>query len=128
MLPAPAALRQFPHPRRLRRRTCLRSLALPLRDLRLGGHARACPPDDRSARAVLARITRADGSARFWQPGGGFDRNVRDYAELSREIEYIHHNPVRRGLVANPIDWPWSSARWYAGLRDGQIEIDPIRW
>jgi putative transposase len=39
-------------------------------------------------------------------------------------IEYINANPVRRGLVDRPEDWPWSSASWYAGLRPVPIEID----
>ena len=25
----------------------------------------------------------------------------------------MHNNPVRRGLVAQPGDWPWSSWRYY---------------
>ena len=29
---------------------------------------------------------------------------------------YIHLNPVRAALVANPEDWTWSSARAYLGL------------
>jgi hypothetical protein len=41
-------------------------------------------------------------------------------------IDYIHNNPVRRGLVANPEDWEWSSARWYGGMRPGKIEMDLI--
>ncbi len=75
---------------------------------------------------ILQSITLADGRARFWQAGGGFDRNIRDQAELDREIAYIHANPVKRGLVENPTDWAWSSARWYAGIRDGQIPIDLV--
>jgi putative transposase len=61
---------------------------------------------------------------RFWQAGGGFARNVREGAELAKEIDYIHNNPVKRGLVGRPTEWAWSSARWYAGERDGVIEID----
>jgi hypothetical protein len=38
--------------------------------------------------------------------------------------EYLHANPVRRGLVALAEDWEWSSARWYAGMRPVRIEID----
>ncbi|MCH8948620.1 MAG: transposase, partial [Acidobacteria bacterium] len=30
-------------------------------------------------------------------------------------LEYIHQNPVRKGMVAIPTDWDWSSARAYAG-------------
>ena len=73
---------------------------------------------------ILDRITASDGRVRFWQAGGGFDRNVRDLDELTREIEYIHRNPVRRGLAKEPTDWAWSSARWYAGITEGQIPID----
>ena len=32
---------------------------------------------------------------------------------LRVKIEYIHANPVRRGLVASPGEWPWSSWRSY---------------
>jgi len=53
-------------------------------------------------------------------------RAARDQAELDREIACIHANPVKRGLVDSPTDWAWSSARWYAGIRDGQIPIDPM--
>jgi hypothetical protein len=28
-------------------------------------------------------------------------------------IDYIHANPVRRGLVAQPTAWEWSSARFW---------------
>jgi hypothetical protein len=31
-------------------------------------------------------------------------------------VEYIHLNPVRRGLVTQPEQWCWSSYREYAGL------------
>lgn len=31
-------------------------------------------------------------------------------------IRYVHLNPVRSGLVADPADYPWSSHRNYLGL------------
>jgi putative transposase len=61
---------------------------------------------------------------RFWQPGGGYDRNVTEVSTLRSMIDYIHANPVRRGLVDRPEDWEWSSARWFAGLRPAKIEMD----
>jgi putative transposase len=63
---------------------------------------------------------------RFWQRGGGYDRNVTEAAALLAMIEYIHNNPVRRGLVAAATDWPWSSARFYAGWADVPIRMDPL--
>ena len=62
--------------------------------------------------------------ARFWQPGGGYDRNITSTEALRAVIDYIHANPVRRGLVARAEDWEWSSARWYAGLRPVKLEMD----
>ena len=62
----------------------------------------------------------------FWQPGGGYDRNVTNPDTLFAMIDYIHDNPVRRGLVTCPTDWPWSSARFYAGLDDVKLAMDRI--
>jgi putative transposase len=74
----------------------------------------------------IAAVTDSRGRVHFWQPGGGFDRNVRDADELAREVRYIHQNPVTRGLVPHASDWPWSSARWYAGWPGVTPSIDPI--
>ena len=38
--------------------------------------------------------------------------------------EYIHSNPVRRNLAAAPTDWPWSSARDWAGLERPHLAVD----
>jgi putative transposase len=35
---------------------------------------------------------------RFWQRGGGYDRNIVEPQTVRTMIEYIHCNPVRRGL------------------------------
>lgn len=50
---------------------------------------------------------------RFWQEGPGYDRNLNTPSSIEAAIDYIHQNPVRRGLVARAIDWKWSSACWY---------------
>lgn len=52
---------------------------------------------------------------RFWQEGPGFDRNLFTLDALSASIDYMHHNPVARGLCKTAIDWKWSSARYYLG-------------
>jgi putative transposase len=54
---------------------------------------------------------------RFWQRGGGYDRNLYSAAEIHEKIGYIHRNPVRRKLVQRPEDWEFSSARDYLELR-----------
>ena len=61
---------------------------------------------------------------RFWQRGGGYDRNVVEPAAVYQQIEYIHNNPVRRGLCARPEDWKWSAAADYASTGSGPLTID----
>jgi putative transposase len=77
----------------------------------------------------LDKITVMEGNRvrrRFWQPGGGYDRNIDNSDTLENVINYFHMNPVKRGLVAAPEQWEWSSARWYAGLRPVQLEMDAM--
>ena len=57
---------------------------------------------------------------RFWQAGGGFDRNIVKADTAWASVSYIHANPVTRGLAACETEWQWSSARWYAGM-DGVV-------
>jgi putative transposase len=77
----------------------------------------------------IPKMTVIEGSVtrrRFWQPGGGYDRNVDDADTFLAMIDYLHLNPVRRGLVQRAVDWEWSSARWYAGYSDARLTMDPI--
>jgi putative transposase len=39
-------------------------------------------------------------------------------------VKYVHDNPVRRGLVARPEDWVWSSAADWTGKVDLPIKVD----
>ena len=59
----------------------------------------------------------------FWQRRY-YDRNVRDNEEFIQELKYIHRNPVKRGLVAQPEDWPWSSYRHYALDEQGIVAVE----
>jgi len=75
----------------------------------------------------LARITVQEGQLVGIVSGnqaGGYDRNVTDLVTLRFMIDYMHANPVRRGLVPQSEEWEWSSARWYAGIRPVKIEMD----
>ena len=44
---------------------------------------------------------------------------------IRQKFNYIHKNPVKAGLVTEPWEWKYSSARNYAEL-DAEIEIDNI--
>jgi len=63
-------------------------------------------------------------SYRFWQRGGGYDRNLRRASDVHEKIAYIHNNPVRRGLVSEAEQWRHSSAAdWILG-HPGPVPID----
>jgi putative transposase len=72
------------------------------------------------------RVTRPDGRVehRFWEQGGGYDRNIYNDKIAWASVEYMHMNPVRRELCDTPMDWRWSSARWYAGMDDVVLPMD----
>ena len=59
----------------------------------------------------------------FWQ-ARYHDSNVCGEKSGSEVIRYIHRNPVKRGLVEKPQDWPWSSFRHYATGAAGAVEIE----
>jgi putative transposase len=63
---------------------------------------------------------------KFWQDRY-YDSNVHGEKARSKVIRYIHRNPVKRGLVEKPEDWPWSSFRHYATGEKGAVEIES-RW
>lgn len=43
-------------------------------------------------------------------------------AIFGQKLDYIHENPVKAGFVENAIDYPYSSARDYAGEK-GLVEV-----
>ncbi len=77
--------------------------------------------------AFLERLTirnRNRAYHHFWQVGPGHDKNLNQPLAIHNAAEYIHANPVRRNLAAAPIDWPWSSARDWAGLKHPHLTVD----
>jgi len=68
----------------------------------------------------------------LWQ-GRFFDRALRTVKEYHETVEYIHWNPVRRGLVKRAEEWRWSSMPEYAGVsgeeqeRQCGLRIDRVR-
>jgi putative transposase len=61
----------------------------------------------------------------LWQ--GRFASFVMDEPHLLACARYIEFNPVRAGLVAQPEDWPWSSAAAHlAGRDDALVETAPL--
>jgi len=51
-----------------------------------------------------------DSLPQFWQRRF-YDFNVWSHKKKMEKLEYMHMNPVKRGLVSSPTDWVWSSYR-----------------
>ncbi len=97
-----------------------------LRSIKMSVARRALALWKQQSSPILDSIRDGKGLPRFWLAGGGFDRSVRDVEELSKEVRYIHRNPVERGLVTRAEDWRWSSVRWWQGTREGEFECDAL--
>jgi putative transposase len=73
----------------------------------------------------LAFAKRGEELAHFWQPRF-YDFNVYSAMKQREKLEYMHANPVKRGLVKNPRAWIWSSYLFYEKGEKGLVEIDPV--
>ena len=63
---------------------------------------------------------------RFWQTRY-YDFNVWSEGTTEEKLHYMHQNPVKRGLVERPQDWPWSSFLHHATGAISTVEIES-RW
>lgn len=70
-----------------------------------------------------SRELKASSEKQFWQRRY-YDFNVHSEEKRIEKIRYIHRNPVRRGLVAQPEDYRWSSFRHYATGEQDVVEIE----
>jgi putative transposase len=59
----------------------------------------------------------------FWQ-ARFYDFNVFTEKRKRERLEYMHGNPVIRGLVSHPQDWPWSSWSNHVKKGEGLIVVD----
>lgn len=78
-------------------------------------------------RRYALRVNRArDWTGHLWQ--GRYASFPMDEPHLHSAVRYVELNPVRAGLVADAVDWLWSSARHHLGLRhDPMIAEHPLR-
>jgi putative transposase len=72
---------------------------------------------------ITSRKLKVAGLRRFWQVRY-YDFPVWSEAKRIEKLRYIHRNPVKRGLVARPEDWRWSSFCQWASGQDGPVEIE----
>ena len=70
-----------------------------------------------------SRKLKTAGQEQFWQRRY-YDFNVHNEEKRIEKLQYMHRNPVRRGLATRPEDWPWSSFLHYATGKEGTVEIE----
>ena len=68
---------------------------------------------------------RGKGLPQFWQRRF-FDFNVWSRRKKIEKLMYMHASPLKRGLVVDPKDWPWSSYAFYQKKGEPLIQIDPV--
>ena len=83
-------------------------------------------PRNTSAQLPLPFGTADAEAPAFWQRRF-YDFNVWSSGKLKEKLNYMHKNPVTRGLVEHPKDWPWSSWSYYEKGEAGLIPIDTLR-
>ena len=64
--------------------------------------------------AFYKKAHKSDRAYQFWQEGS-HPELISNEAVMRQKIEYIHHNPVKRGYVDKAEYWRYSSARDYSG-------------
>jgi putative transposase len=80
-----------------------------------------------SAAQLPFQFARSDDSLpRFWQLRF-YDFNVWSHKKRIEKLQYMHLNPVKRGLVTHPRDWRWSSFLFYSKREAGLVPIDLVR-
>ncbi|MFT6987557.1 MAG: putative transposase [Psychromonas sp.] len=72
--------------------------------------------------AFYKKVHKTDRQYQFWQEGV-HPELIQSEAMMLQKIEYIHHNPVKRGYVDKAVHWRYSSARDYHG-EVGLLDVD----
>jgi putative transposase len=67
-----------------------------------------------------------ESSHQIWQEGV-HPQSIASDEMMLQKLEYLHNNPVKRGLVASPEHWCYSSAHeWLRGANPA-LRVDPWR-
>ena len=80
-------------------------------------------PLSRALLALKLSVSKLSRQHPFWAHRY-YDFNVFSTRKQVEKLRYLHRNPVTRGLVPRPEDWPWSSFRHYVTGVPGVVEIE----
>ena len=69
----------------------------------------------------------ADRHRRFWQPT---QHPIGIFSEgfWKQKMDYLHHNPCRKGLVLRPEDWRFSSALYWTRGEENCVRLSEVGW
>jgi len=67
---------------------------------------------------------RTESTYQIWEEGF-HPKLIQSDSMMKEKIEYIHHNPVKRGYIEEAEHWRYSSAKDYAGV-NGLLEIERV--
>ena len=76
------------------------------------------------ARLRLPSTVHDESHYRLWQRRF-YPFNV--FSEHKQKLDYMRNNPVTRGLVSAPGDWPWSRSRFYYWQDASILRMDRMR-
>jgi putative transposase len=73
--------------------------------------------------ALKLSVARRSEQRPFWQ-ARYYDFNVFTESKRAEKLDYMHWNPVRRGLVERMEQWQWSSYRSYCTGEEGRVRVE----
>ena len=78
---------------------------------------------------TLRASSTADRERRFWQPSR-HPEGLQMEKFWRQKLDYLHENPVRKGLVTRAAYWRYSSAAYYIsdGVEPCDVTISAIDW
>jgi putative transposase len=103
---------------------CTASTVLRILKQRVARVLRNPRPSDSALGPSPSWVDRRDTLPTFWQPRF-YDFNVFTFKKKKEKLAYMHANPVKRGLAANPSGCIWSSSSLYEQGIPGRVPIDP---
>jgi putative transposase len=78
-------------------------------------------------RVRLPSTVHSHAHVRVWQRRF-YDMNIWSEKKRLEKLKYMHGNPVKRGLVSSPDQWPWSSFRFYNLGDESLLKMDRMPW
>jgi len=81
------------------------------------GFSKTLPKTERRSAVRVSRRERGIRQRSYWE------HLIRDEADYSARLDYIHYNPGKHGWVKEVKDWPYSSFHYW--VRQGDY---PLNW